>query len=82
MTPAQTEQLLNNIVAGLDVAEGFIGTLDPALIPLIAIGKAVEKVIPGLAASVQSWIEGNPPTDAEKADLAKKLAVLGDPKNP
>jgi hypothetical protein len=82
MTPQETETLLNEIVAGLDTAGTFLGTLDPALIPFIAIGKAVDKLIPGVAASVQGWIEGNPPTAAEKADFLKKLSVLADPNNP
>lgn len=82
MTAQETEQLLTNIIAGLDTASMFAGVIDPKLIPLIAIGQAVDKQIPGLAAAVQNWIEGNNPTDAEKADTAAKLAVLGDPNNP
>jgi hypothetical protein len=74
--------LLSTIVAYLNEAGDFAGTLDPALIPLVAIGKAVDSQIPGLAAAVQGWIQGNAPTQAEIDDVLAKLAVLGNPNNP
>lgn len=82
MTAAETQVLLDSIIAEINTAADFIGTLDPELIPIVLIGKAIDKQIPGLAATIQNWVEGNPPTDAEKADTASKLAVLGDPNNP
>jgi len=82
MTPTETQTLLNEIIAGLETAAGWAGVLDPALIPFITIGKALDKMIPGLAATVQGWIAGNPPTDAELADFKAKLAALSDPNSP
>lgn len=82
MTPDQLKTLLENIVTEANTASSFVGALDPALIPFIAIGKAVDTVIPGLAGGIDNWIQGNPPTDAEKADIAAKLAVLSDPNAP
>jgi hypothetical protein len=46
------------------------------------MGKALDKAIPGLAGTVQKWIDGNPPTDDERAELKAKLAILADPDNP
>lgn len=82
MTPEETKSLLDNIVAELNQAADFAGALDPAIIPFIVIGKAVSKQIPGLVSSVQNWVEGNPPTEAEKKELLAKLAVLGNPDLP
>ena len=82
MTAQETEILLNQIIADLNIAADFIGTLDPALIPLIIIGKAVDKLIPGVAAQIQTWIEGNPPTQQELEDFKAKLATLGNPDLP
>lgn len=82
MTPDQLKTLLENIVTEANNAASFAGALDPALMPFIAIGKAVDQVVPGLVAGIDAWIQGNPPTDAEKADVAAKLAVLGDPNAP
>lgn len=82
MTPAELQTLLTTIKNGLNSAADFAGTLDPALIPIIAIGKAVDSQIPGLVATVDAWIQGNPPTDQEIADNAAKLAVLGNPNLP
>lgn len=82
MTPEELKTLLDNIVAELNEAADLGGILDPQLIPLIAIGKAVDKQIPGLVAGVDAWIQGNPPTPEELADFAAKLAELSDPNAP
>ena len=82
MSPAELQTLLDNIVNEVNSAADFGGIIDPALIPFIAIGKAVDKQIPGLVAIVDKWIQGNPPTDAEKAALAQQLSVLGNPDLP
>lgn len=82
MTPSELQTLLDGIVSEVNNAADFVGTLDPALIPFIAIGKGVDRMIPGLAATVDKWIQGNPPTDQEKADLAAQLKVLGNPDLP
>lgn len=82
MTPEETQSLLTEIITGIETGVGFVGVIDPALIPAIVIGKAVGNLVPGIAASVQRWIEGNPPTDAEKAELAAKLETLGNPDLP
>lgn len=82
MTPDQLKALLDTVVTDLNTAGDFAGTLDPALIPFIQIGKAVDKLVPGLAASVDKWIQGNPPTDQEKAEVLQQLNVLGNPNLP
>lgn len=82
MTSIQLKDLLTQIVGGLGTVEDIAAGLDPALKPLVLIGKAVEAQIPGIAATVMNWIQGNPPTDAELEDFYKKLAVLSDPNNP
>lgn len=82
MTPNELKSLLDNVVTEANSVASFAGVLDPQIMPFIAIGKAVDKQLPGLAASVDRWIQGEPPTDAEKADMAAKLAVLKDPNCP
>lgn len=82
MTPGELKQLVNNIVTELNAAADFAGTLDPELIPFITIGKAVDKLIPGLVATVDGWIQGNPPTDQEKVDFLSTAKVKCDPDLP
>jgi hypothetical protein len=82
MTAQETHDLLENIIAGLEVGAAMASTIAPALIPLILIGKAMDKVIPDLASQVQLWVEGNPPTQAEVDEFKAKLAVLSDPDAP
>jgi hypothetical protein len=82
MTPAELRTLLDNIVTEVNGVADFAGVIDPGLIPFIAIGRAVDKQIPGLVAAVDNWVRGNVPSDAEKADLLAQLKVLGDPNLP
>lgn len=82
MTPAEIQTTVENIVSDLSAVSAVAAGVDPALVPLIAIGRSVASQLPGLAAAVTSWIQGNPPTDAEKADLLQKLSVLDNPNLP
>ena len=82
MTADDLKTLLSNIDAELNGVADFAGALDPALLPFIAIGKAVARQVPGLVAGVAEWVAGNPPTDQDKADLASKLSILSDPNAP
>ena len=82
MTPSELQTLLDNIVTEVNTAADFAGTLDPAIIPFIVIGKAIDKQIPGLVANIDRWIQGNPPTQADKDALKEQLAVLGNPNLP
>ena len=82
MTPSELQTLLDNIVAEVNTAADFAGTLDPAIIPFIVIGKAIDRQIPGLVANIDRWIQGNPPTQADKDALKEQLSVLGNPNLP
>lgn len=82
MTPAELQVTIDNVVSELNGVADFAGVLDPGLLPFIAIGKAVDKQIPGLVAAVDNWIKGNPPTEAEKATLVQQLSVLSNPDLP
>jgi hypothetical protein len=82
ISPENVKLILTQAVDYLDVGETIAAGVDPALIPFIAIGKAVESQIPGIAASITAWIEGNDPTSAEIDEHAKRLAVLSDPNAP
>lgn len=78
MTNEELQNLIKEIVTGIETGADMVGVIAPGLIPFIVIGKAFDKIIPGLATAVKSWVEGNPPTDEEKAKLKEMLAVLGD----
>ncbi len=79
MTPAEIKTLLDNIVTEVNSVADVASFLGPQVAAAVAVGKAVDKQIPGLVAAADAWIQGNPPTDADKADFAAKLGVLGDP---
>lgn len=82
MTQQELDTLLNEILEGIEAGADMASILAPGIVPFVVIGKALDKMIPGLAGIVSRWISGNPPTDAEVADLRAKLAVLADPNNP
>ena len=82
MTPDDLKTLLDDIVTEVNNAADFVGTLDPAIIPFIVIGKAIDKQIPGVVSTVDKWLQGNPPNSADKAELATQLSVLGNPDLP
>ena len=82
MTSDELHDLLTNIIAGLETGADLASTLAPQLIPFIIIGRAMDKLIPDLAAQVQRWIEGNAPTPAELDEFKAKLATLSDPNLP
>lgn len=82
MTAAEIESLSKDIIAQLDAGVSMVGLFDPALIPAILIGRAVSNLVPGLAGDIARWVEGNPPTDEEKAQFREKLNVLLDPNLP
>lgn len=82
MTPAELQQTIDNVVTELNGVADYAGVLDPGLLPFLAIGKAIDKQIPGLAAAVDGWLSGNPPTPEEKAALLQQLSVLGNPNLP
>lgn len=82
MTPEQTKELLANIVTEINQAGDTLGLFVPQVAAAMVIGKAVDRLIPGLVADVQSWIEGNPPTAQEKADVAAKINELLNPDLP
>lgn len=76
-TPDQVQSVTQAVVDGLTTLENIASGIDPALQPFLLIGKAIEAQIPGLAAHITAWIEGNPPTQAEIDQFNAKLAVLG-----
>lgn len=82
MTTQEIHDLSQNIVTNLDTAATLAGAIDPALIPFIVIGKAVDQLIPELATTVASWVSGNPPTSDELEEFRKKLNVLSNPDLP
>lgn len=82
MTPDEIKTTVETVVNDLDTVAQIAAGVDPALVPFIAIGRSVAKQLPGLSAAVAAWIEGNPPTPAEKQALLDQLAVLGNPNLP
>jgi hypothetical protein len=82
MTPTEVKSIVSTIVTDLEEVSSLAAGVDPALVPFIAIGKAVAGQLPGLSESVANWIAGNPPTDDEVTQLLQQLGVLGDPNAP
>lgn len=82
MTADEVKSIVQTIVTDLQAVGSLAAGVDPALVPFIAIGKAVSNQLPGLAGSVTAWLEGNPPSDAEVATLLQQLTVLADPNAP
>lgn len=82
MTPEEIEDLVEQIVLNVQLGVEMGAILAPEIIPFVLLGKALDNTIPGLAGIVTRWVEGNPPTAEEKADLKKKLSVLSDPEAP
>lgn len=82
MTTEELQALLTTIEKEAAQAADFVGAIDPALIPFIAIGKAVASQVPSAVAMVANIIKGNPPTQAEKDQLKAELGVLSDPNLP
>lgn len=78
MTPEQLEELNKQIIDNLKLGADLASILAPQIVPWVVVGKALADVVPGLSGTVQRWVEGNPPTDDEKAELKAKLAILGD----
>lgn len=82
MTPDEVKTTVENIVTDIEAVGTIAAGVDPALVPFIAIGRAVANQLPGLAAAVTNWFQGNPPTADEKAALIQQLAILGNPNLP
>jgi len=78
MDATQIKATLQVVIDDINLLGDYAGIIDPALVPFIAIGKAIDKQIPGLAASVANLIQGTPPSDADLQDKAQELAVLSD----
>lgn len=82
MTSNEVTSIVNTIVKDLEAVGTLAAGVDPALVPFIAIGKAVADQLPGLTGTVTNWLQGNPPQDADVQTLLQQLGVLGDPKAP
>lgn len=82
MTPEQLQDLLDNIFEEVNAVTTYASGVAPQLLPAVVIGRALQKVVPGIAADIDRMIQGNPPTDLEKANMRAKLSVLGNPDLP
>lgn len=82
MTPQQvedfTKDLSETIKAGLDITMAFV----PMGATWLLLGKAIATAMPSMAKTVNSWVEGNPPTQEELDEFKRQLAVLSDPNAP
>lgn len=82
MDSKSIKSLLDTIVEDVNAGADFLTGVDPALAPLVAIGKAIDKQIPGLVANVADWISGAQPTPEDLQKHADTLAALSDPNAP
>lgn len=82
MTSTEVKSIVTTIVKDLEAVSSLAAGIDPALVPFLAIGRAVADQLPGLAGNVANWLEGNAPQDADVQLLLEQLGVLGDPKAP
>jgi hypothetical protein len=61
----------------------FVTGLDPALIPVVILGKAVAKMAPDIINDIENLVAsikgGTAPTGAENESLAIKIASLKNP---
>jgi len=78
MTSDQIKELLTTIVNDVNTAADYAGIFDPGFIPFIKIGEAVDKLVPGIAASVAKLIQGTPPSQTDLDEKAQELSVLSD----
>lgn len=79
MNADQIKVIEGEIASGLSLAANVAGVIDPALLPIIVIGKAAAAAMPSLIDDVTAMIGGGAPSDADNAALAQKIAGLGNP---
>lgn len=79
MTDEHLAALEAEVNTAVDFVGNLIGTIDPALLPFIALGKVMAKGFPELLQQVELLIAGTAPTDADKAALAAKINSLAHP---
>lgn len=82
LTPEQVAAIQAEIELGATLAGPFVQLFGPQATAGLLIGRAVANQVPELVAIVQRWVEGQAPTEEEKAKLKEQLAVLGDPNLP
>lgn len=79
MNADQLKAVESEIGAGLTLAANVTGAIDPALLPILVIGKAAAAALPGLVDDVNALLNGTAPDPAANAALAAKIAGLGNP---
>lgn len=79
MDPATLKSIQDQIEQAGQFAAGVAGIIDPEIIPLIILGKALSVAVPSLVDDVEKLLAQTEPTDADNAALAAKIAKLADP---
>lgn len=76
VTAAQIEAA---ILDALNETAGIAGTVDPALLPEIVLGRAAATALPGLIADVQALMAQSQPSAADVTALGAKITALSTP---
>lgn len=76
--PADLDTIKLEVAAAAELASSLARVL-PQYARFIAVGKVLALAFPDIYTDIQRWIEGQPATQAEIDDLAKKVEALARP---
>ena len=79
MTAEQLAALEAEVGSAVDTAASVGEVIAPQYTAFIVLGQAVAHLAPGLIADVQAMLSKNASTDADRADLAAKIAAFVNP---
>lgn len=81
MDATKLQAIEDEIGAGLNLAANVAGAIDPALLPIIVIGKAAAAALPGLIDDVNRLISKAEPTADDIRALRDTIAGLDNPES-
>lgn len=79
VTPEQLAALEAEIGSAVDTAANVAQVVAPQYTAFIVLGQAVAHLAPGLLNDVIAMLGKNAVTDADRADLAKKISEFANP---
>lgn len=79
MDATKLQAIEDEIGAGLNLAANVAGAIDPALLPILVIGKAAAAALPSLIDDVNRLISKADPTPEDIKAVRDTIASLGNP---